>query len=674
MGNAFTLCSPKLLCTIVTEEQATCINLALRDLVSDLRRITGKTAAITRNSTEENTLIVRIDQAKFQGAWEAFSLQSLPGNRLEITGSDERGAMFGIYHFTKNYLGVDPFYRWNGLEPRKRDLLRWEQIDEKVPSPAFRFRGWFINDEDLLTGCFPGEGKRWVDYLYYRNMFRPELMEEIVETLVRSGYNLIIPASFVAILNPPEKELLDICAARGVFLSMHHVEPMGVSYYSFQDYWKKRGREYPYSWYEAPEALRTVWRAYAEEWSNYPNVIWQIGLRGIADRPMWHHNDKIPASPEARGKIITEAMAAQAEIITEVTGKAPEYLTATLWAEGAALNRQNLLRFPDKTTIVFADNCCGWKFQDDFYDSVRTPGCSYGVYYHHAVIAGTHLAQSIPPARTWQLMKEARERWKADYAILNVSNIREFQLGITASNRILRDPDDFDPEKFLREWTAEHFPVDSGKITKALQVYFNAFTLHPERHCALLQDNQIFVHGLDLLSKLGIPGRLPPDPEQSRHLPYQEPTLEGLDREALHIKTFLKDMFASLPTRREMAKAVAAQRCGFELALLLRQGIRPQSDRAAEDYLFDVLEYPARLMIAFSTWLENLYFAAEAEENALPNTIYLKKALEALEELDRVIPHYCRGRWQHWYDASTKVNLSQMREMLRQKLSSKEIG
>ena len=88
----------------------------------------------------------------------------------------------------------------------------------------------------------------------------------------------------------------------------------------------------------------------------------------------------------------------------------------------------------------------------------------------------------------------------------------------------------------------------------------------------------------------------------------------------------------------------------------------------------DVLEYPARLMIAFSTWLENLYFAAEAEENALPNTIYLKKALEALEELDRVIPHYCRGRWQHWYDASTKVNLSQMREMLRQKLSSKEIG
>src|SRR5690606_16199032 len=128
---------------------------------------------------------------------------------------------------------------------------------------------------------------RNIDYPYYSQVVHPEIMEKLVESMVRLRYNLIIPASFIDIKNPPEKRLVDIAASRGVFLSMHHIEPMGVSGFTFFNYWNERGKDYKFSYYSHPEAMKEVWTEYAKEWVQYDNVIWQIGLRGIADRPVW---------------------------------------------------------------------------------------------------------------------------------------------------------------------------------------------------------------------------------------------------------------------------------------------------------------------------------------------------------------------------------------------------
>jgi hypothetical protein len=122
-------------------------------------------------------------------------------------------------------------------------------------------------------------------------------MAHIAEALVRSRCNLISPASFIDIMNPPEAALVEECARRGVFVSQHHVEPLGVSAFSYFNYWKKRGRDLKYSYFSYPAEVREVWRAYAKAWAKHPHVIWQLGLRGIADRPMWM------ADPKALKKI-----------------------------------------------------------------------------------------------------------------------------------------------------------------------------------------------------------------------------------------------------------------------------------------------------------------------------------------------------------------------------------
>jgi hypothetical protein len=223
-------------------------------------------------------------------------------------------------------------------------------------------------------------------------------MQAIAESLVRSRCNLIIPASFIDLFNPPEEALVQECARRGVFISQHHVEPLGVS--AFSNYWKKRGRELKYSYYSHPREVEEVWRAYAKKWSSYPNVIWQLGLRGIADRPMWMADPFHSAIGRRPGRTDFSSHGRPSEDPGRGRVRTPRYQTTTLWAEGSQLNEQKLLTIPKDTIVVFSDNSPGWKWQRDFYTTPRGPNTPTVSYYHHALIgSGPHLAQVPSPRK-----------------------------------------------------------------------------------------------------------------------------------------------------------------------------------------------------------------------------------------------------------------------------------
>lgn len=49
-----------------------------------------------------------------------------------------------------------------------------------------------------------------------------------------------------------------------------------------------------FSYFINKEKVEEVWKVYANEWTNFPNVIWQIGLRRIGDRPMWLADLNVP--------------------------------------------------------------------------------------------------------------------------------------------------------------------------------------------------------------------------------------------------------------------------------------------------------------------------------------------------------------------------------------------
>lgn len=694
-AGAFELAGPRHAASLfLPPGEPQCVRLAAEDLISDTTKITGKTPAFVTSADEASIVIASMNRpasaallAKLapgfgddlKGKWESYRVETI-GSRLIIAGSDERGTMFGLYAFIEEHLKVDPLYFWASRPPPKRPTLEWDSVKIRSGEPTFRFRGWFINDEDLLTEWKESGGTRKMDYPYYGQVVNREVMRHVVEALVRSRFNLIIPASFVDILNPPEEALVQECARRGVFVSQHHVEPMGVSAFSYFNYWKKRGRDLKYSYFSHPNEVREVWRAYAEKWAAYPNVIWQLGLRGIADRPMWYADPNVPQSDADRGRLISGAMAAQVKILDEVCPRQPRYQSTTLWAEGAVLNEKGLLTIPAGTTLVFADNSPGWKWQGDFDSTPREPARTYGVYYHHGLIgSGPHLAQVTAPSKTHECLKKAVDTGAGTYAIFNVSNIREFVHGMDATAKMTWQMEGFDPDAWLKQWVRERFSTQREEITHAYRIYFNAWQIHDEQQVPFLMDGQMFGAGNTVLNQIaknlrtnniGRGASPEPDRQAIRPQPPASSPVVGTSTDAF--SSSLGDTHPRSLGRRETIKRLATQKTGLSLALLHARSAATSLPESEATFLQDNLVYQSAIMVQTCDWLAQVLKAAEALD--LGNRALCIDALEQADTAFAQIPvlaeTYCLGEWQNWYRGCKKLNLSatlmRTREVLEQ--------
>jgi hypothetical protein len=693
IASAFELAAPGHAAAIlVPGGEPECVHLAAQDLSNDVHRITGQRPEVV-SSGPTGVVLVSLNQpasaalleqlapgfgSALQGKWEAYRVETI-GARLIIAGSDERGTMFGLYAFIEQHLGIDPLHFWASRAPAPRATLAWPEVKLSSGEPTFRFRGWFINDEDLLTEWQESGGRRNIDYPYYAQVVPRQVMRHIAEALVRSRCNLIIPASFVDILNAPEAALVEECARRGVFVSQHHVEPLGVSAFSYFNYWKARGRDLKYSYFSHPAEVREVWRAYAQAWARYPNVIWQLGLRGIADRPMWMADPNTPQSDADRGRLISEAMAAQVQILDEVAPRQPRHQSTTLWAEGSTLNQQKLLRIPEGTIIVFADNSPGWKWQEDFYSTPRNPKNPYGIYYHHALWGcGPHLAQVVSPAKTHECFQAAVAHGASTYAIANVANLREFVLGADATAKMAWRMEGFDPEAWLAQWVQTRFSERKTEIEQAYRVYFNAWQIHDAQQVPFLMDGQMISAGRTSLGAMEkkLAAKSPAigsAPERNRQVARAVATAAGegaASRDAFW--RGLNDMHPPSPGRREVIRRLAQQRAGLALALLHARSAAAVLPAPEADFLRANLIHQADLALQTSTWLEQVEMAHEALD--LGNRAATVEALARAEEaFARILAHasgYTQGRWENWYRGAKKINLAatlqRTREVLRQ--------
>ena len=658
---------------MVTRDEPEFVRLAAMALASDVYRITGRRPEIIADDDMPQGAYVVIT-TKAGGAWESYRVEA-DGRRLLIEGGDARGTMFGVYAFIEHYLGVDPLWFWSGIEPEKRAGLSWPHVALREGSPSFKFRGWFINDEDLLTEWMESGGKRDIDYPFYGQVVNVKAMEAVAEALVRSRFNLIIPASFIDIMNAPEAALVEVCARRGVYVSQHHVEPMGVSAFSYFNYWKARDKKLKYSYFSHPAEVREVWRAYAEKWAAYPNVIWQLGLRGVADRPMWQADPDVPQSDADRGRIISEAMAEQVKILDEVCPGRPRLMSTTLWAEGSVLNQKGHLKIPQDTIVIFADNSPGWKWPCDFHETARDPANTYGVYYHHALIgSGPHLAQVVPPHKTFEMMRQAQQKGAGAYAIFNVSNIREFVLGIGATADMTWRMDNYDPDTWLDTWIKNRFSAKRPEIANAYRIYFNAWQIHDQQQVPFLMDGQMFSAGGKLLTDIGKQlksGKPGGGTQQERMLPGNAAAeTETDDRDTFH--EGLHNMHPRPLPRRESIKRVAAQQAGFELAALHARAAASGLSETERAFLDANLIYHADIMRQTCVWLRTLLTAREALD--LGDVPACAQALSEAEAAFAAIPErasgYCSGKWEMWYRGCKKLNVAARLQQTRTALEA----
>ncbi len=662
----------------LSDKEAECVKLAVDDLISDVFRISGKKLEIV-NDTTGTSQFIRIETKHDNTSWESYNVKSANGS-LYISGSDERGTMSGIYHFIEKYLKVDPFYIWSGLYPDEKEELSWNDVDISSNGPDFKYRGWFINDEDLLTFWKEGGGKRTEELkrkgtnTLYLHLFPPEVMEMIVETLVRSRYNLIIPASFIDINNPAEEELVKVCARRGIFISQHHQEPLGVSPYAFFEYWNNRKNDVKYSYYSHKYEIQEAWRNSVKKWSKYTNVIWQLGLRGIGDRPVWESDADVPAQEKERGELISGAIHDQVEILNEICSQEPVF-SLTLWHEGSKLNQEGLIDIPDGAIIVFADNTPGWMWQEDFYSTQRKDNYKYGLYYHHALNpTGPHNAQVVPPHQTYRLLIEAYNRNSHDYAVFNVSNIREFVLGIAATSEMTWDINSFNPDNWLVSWVKQKFSAKHDEIANAYKIYFSSYLVYEYKpQIPYLMYGQMIRAGKRNIrqmknkienNQIG----LGTGNETLQYRGHLSPNWNQIPGEDLNDSLWITQITEAVCDeigRRETIKRLSRQIAGFELAVLHVSTIIEKLPKSEACFLSNNLLFQSNLVLYICQWLKYILFSHESLDIGDLETAFssLDEALKSLLKTDLIIDDYNQNNFKNWYRGNRIHNIESTKSL-----------
>ena len=463
----FCLFDDKKTASIYVENLSEPIMLAVADLRRNLLELSGKSEGF-EVCEDGNIRILTVD-----GAPESYKVEVFDGGVI-VTGGDVLGTVFGIYAFATKVLGISPTYRLTDLFPSQRDSMMLEPAIYSSENRNIKFRGWFLNDEDLLTDFKDSGGVRHIDYYWYHNTMHSDVLDMMIETALRLEINLMIPSSFVDIDNPDEEKLVEAVYRRGMYISQHHVEPLGVSYFGASGYMKRHGIEGAVSFITNRQVMEEIWRYYAQKWAKYSDkVIWQFGLRGRADEAVWKRDKNVPLDDEGRGVLISDAINTQYNIVRETLGSKEFFSTATLWLEGARLYGGGFLRLPDSTMAIFSDVGLDQMFGDDFYSVKRLDGRQYGVYYHVAFYGrGPHLADTCNPLKMDFSYKEALRKNSLAYSIVNVSNVRPLHYSICANAELMENVEDFDYESFADKFHKFHFGKAADTVKKLRERFY----------------------------------------------------------------------------------------------------------------------------------------------------------------------------------------------------------
>ena len=185
---------------IYTENRGEAIILALGDLRRNLLELSGKSEGFEIGEDGDIRIFTE------EGEPESYSVEIDEGG-VTIRGGDTLGTVFGIYAFATKTLGISPTYRLTDVFPKAREEMFLEASFYSSPKRSIRFRGWFLNDEDLLTDFKDSGGVRNIDYYWYHATMHEDVLDMIIETALRFEINLMIPSSFVDIDNPAEESL-----------------------------------------------------------------------------------------------------------------------------------------------------------------------------------------------------------------------------------------------------------------------------------------------------------------------------------------------------------------------------------------------------------------------------------------------------------------------------------
>jgi hypothetical protein len=486
------------------------------DLQADIERVTGVRPELCHDHVpggHEEVVIVgtigvsplvdqlveagKLDVDGIAGAWETTREQlvhdPLPGVRraLVIAGSDQRGTIYGVYEASRQ-MGVSPWYWWDDVPTPHHDALYALPGRYTQGTPAVKYRGFFINDENPALGTWapaffgPGHAPG------HEDGFNSRFFARVFEVMLRLKANYLWPAVWGRAFAEDDPENHATATRYGVVMGTSHEAPMmrGI------EEWNRHATpavrdpegeittpgEDPYggtgewSYRRNGEAIRAYWRDGVRRMvrEGIEGVV-TLGMRGNGDTSL----------PDGDGiELMREILAAQRRILAEeagLPGATPGEVAAipqvfTLYKEVQRYWDRGLAP-PDDVTVVFCDDNWGnlRKVPDPALS--HRPG-GYGMYYHFDYVGGGRnykWVDTVNLASTWEQLHLAYSYGIDRLWVVNCGDMKAEEMPLQFFLDYAWDPERWTIDR-LAEWevryAAQNFgPRHAEDIAAVLRAY-----------------------------------------------------------------------------------------------------------------------------------------------------------------------------------------------------------
>ena len=449
------------------------IRKAIADLQSDFAKVFGAAPRIVTRTEDAGPVTVVVGTyAEIPAAMrpagaiapESFSIAvhtTGTGNAVVLAGSDLRGTIYAIYQFSQDFLGVDPMYYWTDKEPAKRaGIAIPASFSHAFPPPLFKYRGFFINDEDLLTGWAPGEKTDHTGISL-------AVWDKIYETILRLKGNMVVPGTWIFPTDPQVK----LVGERGLIMTQHHALPLGVNVARWPN-------GVPYNYSTHPEIIERAWKNAVAAYDPHQEILWSVGLRGLSDTSYATMDPSVVGDDKRLGMLISKAIAKQIEIVRAMHPDA-QFVT-DFWQEGTHLVRNGDLVIPPGVIHVWADT--GYGLLQDGGQVARDDGA----YYHVAMLNGraNQLSEMVPVERIYSELGRYIKAGATQYFLVNTSDIRPVSMTARAVMDVawggLPPQGVAGAHAYYRDWASSEFGVKAAEpVAKVYEEYFKAFSHIP---------------------------------------------------------------------------------------------------------------------------------------------------------------------------------------------------
>jgi hypothetical protein len=458
------------------------VHRATEDLRGDFAKVFGQKPKLVTSLGAAGPVTILIAQNQNLPAGEgcstasgteafAFSTTGAQQRVVCLTGADMRGTIYAIYEFSQRILGVDPMYLWTDKEPAKRASITLPaDFARSWPSPVFKYRGFFINDEDLLSGWVPGSRNEHTG-------ISPKSWDMVFETTLRLKGNMVVPGTWIF----PDDAQVPAAAERGLIINQHHAIPLGVNVARWP-------ADVPYNYSTHPEILERAWTNAVALYKPDEEILWSVGLRGLSDSSYASLDESVRNNDPLLGQRISDAVADQMKI---VRAKYPNAQFVTdLWQEGARLMQEGYLKIPPEVSLVWADTGYG-----DMQDGGKV-AAGQGMYFHVAMMNGqaNQLTEMVSPAIIQSELGRYIKAGATSYFLVNTSDVRPYAMTTRAVMEMAyagnmtgeraeaaqtngsgdASPSDADAA-YYRQWIKEEYGARAvDPLTKIYKEYFAA--------------------------------------------------------------------------------------------------------------------------------------------------------------------------------------------------------